>query len=125
MKRLLIIATIGIAALGASSAMAAPAGIAAGNTLDVQEVRDSYVHKHNAAREAFKMVQGTYAMDDGTTLWLYQRAGRFVAELSGQSPVEVIASRAGSFVAVNGVAELKFRQNAGGQVAEVVLTKSS
>ncbi len=124
MKKLIPIAVIG-AALLSTSAMASPANGAVRNTFDVQEIRDSSVHNVRAAREAFKHVRGVYAMDDGTTLLLYQYEGVFVAELSGKAPVEVIARKNGTFVAVNGTTEFRFVQNAGGQVANVVLTKSS
>ena len=125
MKKLLIIAAIGAATLSASSAMASSARVAAGNTLDVQEIRDTSLLNARAAREVFKTVRGVYAMDDGTTLWLYQEGRAYVAEVSGQAPIEIMATKAGTFVAVNGAAELRFVQNAGGQTENVVLTRLS
>ncbi|MEO8102825.1 MAG: hypothetical protein ABI790_09875 [Betaproteobacteria bacterium] len=124
MKKLLFIAAMGALALGTTSAMASPA-VTAGNTLDVQEIRDSSPLNSRAAREAFKSVRDVYAMADGTTLALYQEGKSFVAEVRGQAPIEVLATRAGTFVAVNGAAELRFVQNAGGQVDNVVFTRVS
>ena len=71
----------------------------------------------------FRTVRGVYALDDGTTLYLYRNSNAFVAEVSGKAPVEVLATKAGTLVAANGAAELKFVRTAGGQVANVVFTK--
>ena len=63
-------------------------------------------------------------VDDGTTLSLYRNGSKFVAEVSGKEPFEIVATKSGNFVAVNGSTQLKFVQDAGGKVASVVLTKS-
>ena len=122
MKKLFIIAAITSAALGASSAIASRFS-AAGNTLDTQEIRDTSLRSSYAASEVFKTARGTYAMDDGTTLSLYKNGSKFVAEVSGKEPFEIIATKSGNFVAVNGSTQLKFVQHAGGRIANVVLTK--
>jgi hypothetical protein len=121
MKKLIFIAAITSVALGASSVMASTTSL--GNTLDTQEVRDSALRNSYAASEAFKTARGTYAMDDGTTLSLYKNGSKFVAEVNGKEPFEIVAAKNGNFVAVNGKAELKFVQDAGGKVANVVLTR--
>ena len=122
MKKFLVIAAITSAALGASSAIAFSTG-AAGNTLDTQEIRDSSLRNGYAASELFKTARGVYAMDDGTTLSLYRNGSKFVAEVSGKEPFEIVATKSGHFVAANGSTQLKFVQDAGGKVASVVLTK--
>jgi len=86
--------------------------------------KSSYVIGARATREAFNAARGTYALDDGTTLRLYQSGNAIVAEVSGQSPLQVRATRDGSFVAVNGNASFKFIQNSGGQVEGVVVTRN-
>ena len=123
MKKFLLIAALSATAFGTSSVMASPTGTTEKNTLGVQEIRDSSLHNTRAAQEVFRTVRGVYALDDGTTLYLYRNSGAFVAEVSGQAPVEVLATKAGTLVAANGAAELKFVRNSGGQVANVVLTK--
>ena len=123
MKKFLLIAALGAAAFGTSSVMASPTGNTDKNTLGIQEIRDSSLHNARAAQEVFRTVRGVYALDDGTTLYLYQNSNAFVAEVSGKAPVEVLATKAGTLVAANGAAELRFVRNAGGQVANVVFTK--
>ena len=93
MKKLFFIAVIGTA-LGASSAMADESRNYAGNTLDVQEIHDTALHNARAAKAAFKNIRGVYAMDDGTTLSLYQNGHAFVAEVSGQAGQRVYRRRA-------------------------------
>ena len=123
MKKFLLIAALGAAAFGTSSVMASPTGNTDKNTLGIQEIRDSSLHNARAAQEVFRTVRGVYALDDGTTLYLYQNSNAFVAEVSGKAPVEVLATKAGTLVAANRAAELKFVRTAGGQVANVVFTK--
>ncbi|MEO7281244.1 MAG: hypothetical protein ABIZ64_15150 [Casimicrobium sp.] len=120
MKNILVIAAFTSAVLGASSAIASQTG---GTTLDTQEIRDSSLRNSYATGEVFKSARGNYAMDDGTTLSLYKSGNKFVAEVSGKEPFEVVATKSGNFVAVNGSAQLKFVQDAGGKVARVVLTQ--
>lgn len=125
MKKFLLVASIaavGAAAPGASSAMASPTGNTAGNTLDVQEVRDRTLLHARAAETLFKSVRGAYAMDDGTTLHLYRSSSGYVALVSGQKPVDVMVTRSGKFVAPDGVIELRFVKNSGGLYDGVVLS---
>jgi opacity protein-like surface antigen len=125
MKKLLLVTAAFAAALGASLASATVEPVAAHNKLDAQEIHDSYVIGARATREAFNAARGTYALDDGTTLRLYQSGDAIIAAVSGQAPLQVRATREGNFVAVDGNASFKFVQNAGGQVEGVVVTRNS
>lgn len=127
MKNFLRIATLsaaaGVAALSASSAMAAPPAGAASNTVDVYEIQDSFLKNSRAANEAFQSVRGVYAMDDGSILRLYQNGRTYYAEVDGKAPIEVVATKSEKFVSANGATELRFVQNSAGLVANVVLSK--
>ena len=124
MKKLFLVSAAAAAALGASLASATVTPVNAHNKLDAQEIHDSYMIGARATREAFNAARGTYALDDGTTLRLYQNGNAIIAEVSGQEPLQVRATRDGNFVAVSGNASFKFIQNAGGQVEGVVVTKN-
>ncbi|MBI3714581.1 MAG: hypothetical protein HY255_01155 [Betaproteobacteria bacterium] len=125
MKKLFLVSAAAATTLGASLASAAVAPATVHNKLDAQEIHDSYVIGARATREAFNAARGTYALDDGTTLRLYQSGEAIVAEVSGQAPLQVRVTREGNFVALNGNATFKFVQNAGGQVEGVVVTKNA
>jgi hypothetical protein len=125
MKKLLLVVALGAAGLNLSPMALANNAPNSANTLDVQEVRGTALQQYYASRAAFKAVRGVYDMDDGTVLAVYQNGHRFVAEVTGSAPVEVRAASDDTFVAVDGSAEFRFRQGAGGLVANVVLTKVS
>lgn len=125
MKKILLVAALGAAGLNLSTAALANNTVTSANKLDVQEVRGTALQQYYASRAAFKAVRGVYDMDDGTVLSVYQNGRSFVAEVSGSAPVEVRAASDDTFVAVDGSAEFRFRQGAGGLVANVVLTKVS
>lgn len=123
MKKFLLIAAIGAAAISTSSAMASPTSNATGNKLDVQEVHDRTLLQARAAEMLFKSVRGAYVMDDGTTLHLYRGNNTYVAMVSGTEPVQVAVAKNGKFVSPDGAIELRFTKNSGGLYDGVVLSK--
>jgi hypothetical protein len=123
MKKLLLMAALGAAGFNFSSS--AIAGHVPDSRLEIQEVRGTALQQYYASRSAFRAVRGTYDMEDGTTLALYQNGRSFIAAVSGREPVEVRAASEEVFVAVDGSAEFRFRQGPAGLVTDVVLTKVS
>lgn len=122
MKKLFLIAALGAAGLNLATGAAASAP--ATSKLAVQEVRGTALQQYYASRAAFKAVRGSYDMEDGSKLSLYQHGRSFFAEVSGRNPVEVRAAADDLFVAVDGSAEFRFRQGPAGFVTEVVLSKA-
>lgn len=127
MKKLAIIAALAAASLLSVANAAAPS---VSTTLDVQEVNETVqprtpAQSYRAKRAMFKELRGTYNMDDGTTLRLYQSGAQFIAEVSGSEPMEVRVHSSTRLVGIGGNTILAFTKDRNGYFADVVLSKSA
>ncbi len=123
MKKLLIAAAIGTAALSVSNAFAATKINTEIIKLPAQEVQDTSLKNFQESRDAFRDFQGEYRLATGGTLRLTQYGGGIYAHVNGQPKMEVRAASANTFVATNGRAEFVFEQDTTGTITTVKLTQ--
>jgi len=125
MKKTLLVAAIGAAALSITSASANSNSKINTNIikLPVQEVQDTSLHNFQISRDAYRDFQGEYRLTSGGTLRLTQYGGGIYAHVDGQPKMEVRASSGNTFVSTNGRTELVFEQDHTGTVTTVKLTQ--
>jgi hypothetical protein len=123
MKKMLLVAAIGAAALSITNASANTKINTNIIKLPAQEVQDTSLHNFQVSRDAYRDFQGEYRLTSGGTLRLSQYGGGIYAHVDGQPKMEVRASSGNTFVSTNGRTELVFEQDHTGTVTTVKLTQ--
>ncbi len=117
MKTLLMITLLGAATL----AQAAPEQL--GNAgVDTQVVPGL---RYSVSDWEFAPYKGRYQSDDGGTITVSQQNNKFYAQINGQARIEIVAAGPDSFVSRDGRTKVDFRQNANGDLMDVVVSAVS
>jgi hypothetical protein len=72
----------------------------------------------------FRAIRGSYDLDNGMLLRIYQQKGRYFAEFDNKRRIEVIAVAPAAFVALENGQRFTFHEHANGLVSSVTLSAS-